>query len=184
MAHETSDADTLSLLSVAVSQSQPFGPLGVRPVGPAPFSSQPSLPGQLMPMTSPGVPAPRPSLFTPASVPSSQLPAACPLPVASQSPLDFSSPPFSCPMNMGYPQGGPGAPSTKPLPAAIPPPPTGKYCLCDLCVQDKPRWGFQCVMDMDLLRSGLSPLRLDVMLRQTLQAESAESCCGGETQQW
>lgn len=32
-------------------------------------------------------------------------------------------------MNMGYPQGGPGAPSTKPLPAAIPPPPTGKYCL-------------------------------------------------------
>uniref|UniRef100_A0A674HPY2 Protein transport protein Sec31A n=1 Tax=Taeniopygia guttata TaxID=59729 RepID=A0A674HPY2_TAEGU len=111
----------------AVSQSQPFGPLGVRPVGPAPFSSQPSLPGQLMPMTSPGVPAPRPALFTPASVPSSQLPAACPLPVASQSPLDFSSPPFSCPMNMGYPQGGPGAPSTKPLPAAIPPPPTGFF---------------------------------------------------------
>uniref|UniRef100_A0A8C3Y4L5 SEC31 homolog B, COPII coat complex component n=1 Tax=Catharus ustulatus TaxID=91951 RepID=A0A8C3Y4L5_CATUS len=129
LAHETSDADTLSLLSVAVSQSQPFGPVGVRPVGPAPFSNQPSLPGQSMPMTSPGVPPPRPAFFAPASVPSSQLPAACPLPVASQSPLDFSSAPFNCPMNMGYPQGGPGAPSTKPLPAAIPPPPTGKYCL-------------------------------------------------------
>ncbi|KAM6390740.1 LOW QUALITY PROTEIN: protein transport protein Sec31B [Pluvialis apricaria] len=112
----------------AVSQSQPFGPAGVRPVGPAPFPNQPSLPGQSMPMTSPGVPPPGPTLFTPASVPSSQLPAACPLPVASQSPLGFSSPPFNCPMNMGYPQGGPGAPSTKPLPAAsIPPPPTGFF---------------------------------------------------------
>uniref|UniRef100_A0A8C4UFF5 SEC31 homolog B, COPII coat complex component n=1 Tax=Falco tinnunculus TaxID=100819 RepID=A0A8C4UFF5_FALTI len=109
----------------AVSQSQPFGPSGVRPVGPAPFPSQPSLPGQSMPMTSSGVPPPGPTVFTPASVPSSQLPAACPLPVASQSPLGFSSAPFNCPMNMGYPQGGPGAPSTKPLPAAsIPPPPT------------------------------------------------------------
>ncbi|NXT34276.1 SC31B protein, partial [Pelecanoides urinatrix] len=107
--------------------SQPFGPAGVRPVGPAPFPSQPSLPGQSMPMTSPGVPPPGPALFTPASVPSSQLPAACPLPVASQSPLGFSSVPFNCPMNMGYPQGGPGAPSTKPLPAAsIPPPPTAQ----------------------------------------------------------
>lgn len=141
-------------LSAAVSQSQPFGPVGVRPVGPAPFSSQPSLPGQSMPMTSPGVPPPRPALFAPASVPSPQLPAACPLPVASQSPLDFSSAPFNCPMNMGYPQGGPGAPSTKPLPAAIPPPPTGKYCLC---VQDKLRWDLQYIMDMDLLRSGLPP---------------------------
>ncbi|XP_069652606.1 protein transport protein Sec31B isoform X2 [Haliaeetus albicilla] len=112
----------------AVSQSQPFGPVGVRPVGPAPFPSQPSLPGQSMPMTSPGVPPPGPTLFTPASVPSSQLPAACPLPVASQSPLGFSSAPFNCPMNMGYPQGGPGAPSTKPLPAAsVPPPPTGFF---------------------------------------------------------
>ncbi|NXJ31487.1 SC31B protein, partial [Ciconia maguari] len=109
----------------AVPQSQPFGSAGVRPVGPAPFPSQPSLPGQSMSMTSSGVPPPGPALFTPASVPSSQLPAACPLPVASQSPLGFSSAPFSCPMNMGYPQGGPGAPSTKTLPAAsIPPPPT------------------------------------------------------------
>ncbi|KAI1236379.1 hypothetical protein IHE44_0001668 [Lamprotornis superbus] len=115
----------------AVSQSQPFGPVGVRPIGPAPFSSQPSLPGQSMPMTSPGVPPPRPALFPPASVPSSQLPAACPLPVASQSPLDFSSAPFNCPMNMGYPQGGPGAPSTKPLPAAIPPPPTAQESWSD-----------------------------------------------------
>ncbi|RMC11602.1 hypothetical protein DUI87_11723 [Hirundo rustica rustica] len=121
----------------AVSQSQPFGPVGVRPVGPAPFSSQPSLPGQSIPvgvqapMTSPGVPLPRPALFTPASVPSSQLPAACPLPVANQSPLDFSSAPFNCPMNMGYPQGGPGAPSTKPLPAAIPPPPTAQESWSD-----------------------------------------------------
>ncbi|XP_068255197.1 protein transport protein Sec31B isoform X2 [Nyctibius grandis] len=112
----------------AVSQSQPFGPMGVRPVGPASFPSQPALPGQSMPITSPGVPPPVPALFTPASVPSSQLPAACPLPVASQSPLGFSSSPFNCPMNMGYPQGGPGAPSTKPLPAAsIPPPPTGFF---------------------------------------------------------
>ncbi|KFQ23851.1 Protein transport protein Sec31B, partial [Mesitornis unicolor] len=101
------------------------GPVGLRPVGP-------SLPGQSMPMTSPGVPPPGPALFTPASVPSSQLPAACPLPVASQSPLVFSSAPFNCPMNMGYPQGGPGAPSTKPLPAAsIPPPPTAQESWTD-----------------------------------------------------
>ncbi|XP_030909263.1 protein transport protein Sec31B isoform X1 [Melopsittacus undulatus] len=112
----------------AVSQSQSFGPAGVRPVGPASFPSEPSLTGQPMPMTSPGVPPPGPTLLTPASVPSSQLPAACPLPVASQPPLGFSSAPFNCPMNMGYPQGGPGAPSTKPLPAAsIPPPPTGFF---------------------------------------------------------
>ena len=143
---------------VAVSQSQPFGPGGVRSVGPASFPSQPSLPGQSMPMTSPGVPPPGSTLFTPATVPSSQLPAACPLPVASQSPLGFSSTPFNCPMNMGYPQGGPGAPSTKPLPAAsIPPPPTGMYCLCDLCVQDTPGWGLQYIMETDLLRSGLWP---------------------------
>ncbi|KFU97565.1 PREDICTED: protein transport protein Sec31B isoform X2 [Pterocles gutturalis] len=116
----------------AVSHSQPFGPVGVRPVGPAPFPSQPSLPGQSMSMTSPGVLPPGPSLFTPASVPSSQLPAACPLPVASQSPLGFSSAPFNCPMNVGYPQGGPGAPSTKPLPAAsIPPPPTAQESWTD-----------------------------------------------------
>ncbi|NXY85296.1 SC31B protein, partial [Alcedo cyanopectus] len=106
---------------------QPLGPVGVRPVGPAPFPSQPSLPGQSMPMTSPGVPPSGLSVFTPASVPSSQLPAVCPPPVASQSPLGFSSAPFNCPMNVGYPQGGPGAPSTKPLPAAsIPPPPTAQ----------------------------------------------------------
>ncbi|NWI30200.1 SC31B protein, partial [Sula dactylatra] len=111
----------------AVSQPQPFGPTGIRPVGPAPFPSQPSLPGQSMPMTSPGIPPPGPALFPPASAPSSQLPAACPLPVASQSPLGFSSSPFNCPMNMGYPQGGPGAPPAKPLPAAsIPPPPTAQ----------------------------------------------------------
>ncbi|NXL64248.1 SC31B protein, partial [Chordeiles acutipennis] len=112
----------------------PFGPAGVRPVGPAPFPSQPSLPGQSVPMPMPttGVPPPGPALFTPASVPSSQLPAACPLPVASQSPLGFSSAPFNCPMNMGYPQGGPGAPSTKPLPAAsIPPPPTAQESWTD-----------------------------------------------------
>ncbi|NXX90239.1 SC31B protein, partial [Centropus bengalensis] len=104
--------------------SQPFGAAGVRPIGPAPFPSQPSLPGQSMPMNSPGVPPPGPVLFSPASVPSTQLPAACPLPVESQPPLSFSSAPFNCPMSLGYPQGGPGAPSTKPLPAAsIPPPP-------------------------------------------------------------
>ncbi|NXW53357.1 SC31B protein, partial [Eurystomus gularis] len=108
------------------------GPVGVRRVAPAPFPSQPSLPGQSMPMTSPGVPLPGPALFTPASVPSSQLPAACPLPVASQSPLGFSSAPFNCPTNMGYPQGGPGAPSTNPLPAAsIPPPPTAQESWTD-----------------------------------------------------
>uniref|UniRef100_A0A8C0FSN7 Protein transport protein Sec31A n=1 Tax=Bubo bubo TaxID=30461 RepID=A0A8C0FSN7_BUBBB len=158
-AHETSDADTFSFSFVAVSQSQPFGPAGVRPVGPAPFPSLPSLPGQSMPMTSPGVPPAGPALFPPASVPSSQLPAACPLPVASQSPLGFSSAPFNCPMNMVYPQGGPGAPSTKSLPAAsIPPPPTGKYCLCDLCVQDTPGCDLQYIMDVDLLRSGLYSL--------------------------
>ncbi|NWX22127.1 SC31B protein, partial [Aegotheles bennettii] len=111
---------------------QLFGPTGGRPVVPAPFPSQPSLPGQSMPMTSPGVPPPRPALFTPASVPSSQLPASCPLPVASQPPLGFSSPSFNCPMNMGYPQGGPGAPSTQPLPAAsIPPPPTAQESWTD-----------------------------------------------------
>ncbi|XP_053926949.1 protein transport protein Sec31B isoform X1 [Cuculus canorus] len=112
-----------------VPQSQPFGPAGVRPIGPPPFPSQPSLPGQSMPMTSPGVPPPGSVLFSPAPVPSTQLPAACPLPVESQPPVGFSSAPFNCPMNMGYPQGGPGAPSTKPLPAASipPPPPTGFF---------------------------------------------------------
>ncbi|XP_009999129.1 PREDICTED: protein transport protein Sec31B [Chaetura pelagica] len=111
----------------AVCQSQPFGPAGVRSVGPAPFPSQPSLPGQSMPMASPGVSPPRSAHFTTASVPSPQLPAACPLPVASQSSLGFSSAYFS-PMNMGYPQGGPGAPSTQPVPAAsVPPPPTGFF---------------------------------------------------------
>ncbi|NXG53241.1 SC31B protein, partial [Psilopogon haemacephalus] len=112
--------------------SLPFGPAGVRPVAPAPFPSQPSVPGQPLPMTSPGVPPPGPALFTPTSVPASQLPAACPLPVASQSPLGFSSAPFNCPMNMGYPQGGPGAPSTKPLPAtSIPPPPRAQESWTD-----------------------------------------------------
>uniref|UniRef100_A0A8C9G4G3 SEC31 homolog B, COPII coat complex component n=1 Tax=Pavo cristatus TaxID=9049 RepID=A0A8C9G4G3_PAVCR len=112
----------------ALSQSQPFSPVGARPVGPAPFPSQPPLSGQSMPMASPGVLPSGPALFTPASIPSSQLPAACPLPVASQSPLGFSSAPFSSPMNVGYPQGGPGAPSTKPLPAAsVPPPPIGFF---------------------------------------------------------
>nr|XP_047925163.1 protein transport protein Sec31B isoform X3 [Anser cygnoides] len=112
----------------ALSQSQPYSPAAARPGGPVSFPSQPPLSGQSMPMTSPGVLPPGPALFTPASVPSSQLPAASPFPVASQSPLGFSSAPFSCPMNMGYPQGGPGAPSTKPLPAAsLPPPPTGFF---------------------------------------------------------
>ncbi|NXX80620.1 SC31B protein, partial [Urocolius indicus] len=116
----------LGLFSAA---TQPFRPAGVRPVSPAPFPSQPSLTGQSMPVTSPGVPPPGPALFTSSSVPSSQHPAACPLPVTSQSPLGYSSAPFNCPMNVGYPQGGPGAPSTKPLPtASIPPPPIGKYC--------------------------------------------------------
>ncbi|XP_042718636.1 protein transport protein Sec31B isoform X1 [Lagopus leucura] len=112
----------------ALSQSQPFSPVGARPVGPAPFPSQPPLSGQSMPMTSPGVLPSGPALLAPASIPSSQLLAACPLPVASQSPLGFSSAPFSSPMNVGYPQGGPGAPSTKPLPAAsLPPPPIGFF---------------------------------------------------------
>ncbi|XP_064370036.1 protein transport protein Sec31B isoform X4 [Dromaius novaehollandiae] len=121
----------LGLAPVAVpgpvlSQSQPFSP--ARPAGPTPFPSQPPLSGQAMAMASPGVPPLGPTLFTSASVPSSQLPAACPLPLASQSPLGFSSAPFNYPMNMGYPQGGPGAPSAKPLAASsIPPPPTGFF---------------------------------------------------------
>ncbi|NXN92446.1 SC31B protein, partial [Rhinopomastus cyanomelas] len=106
---------------------------GIRPVGPASFPSQPSLPGQSMPTASPGVPPPGPTVFAPASVPSFQLPAASPLPLASQSPLVYSSAPFSSPVNMGYPQGGPGAPSTQPLPAAsIPPPPTAQESWTDL----------------------------------------------------
>lgn len=120
----------------ALSQSQPYSPAAARPGGPVSFPSQPPLSGQSMPMTSPGVLPPGPALFTPASVPSSQLPAASPFPVASQSPLGFSSAPFSCPMNMGYPQGGPGAPSTKPLPAAsLPPPPTAQESWTDPSVR-------------------------------------------------
>ncbi|XP_048801302.1 protein transport protein Sec31B isoform X2 [Lagopus muta] len=116
----------------ALSQSQPFSPVGARPVGPAPFPSQPPLSGQSMPMTSPGVLPSGPALLAPASIPSSQLLAACPLPVASQSPLGFSSAPFSSPVNVGYPQGGPGAPSTKPLPAAsLPPPPIAQESWTD-----------------------------------------------------
>ncbi|XP_040418677.1 protein transport protein Sec31B isoform X2 [Cygnus olor] len=120
----------------ALSQSQPYSPAAARPGGPVSFPSQPPLSGQSMPMTPPGVLPPGPALFTPASVPSSQLPAASPFPVASQSPLGFSSAPFSCPMNMGYPQGGPGAPSTKPLPAAsLPPPPTAQESWTDPSVR-------------------------------------------------
>ncbi|OXB59740.1 hypothetical protein ASZ78_001862 [Callipepla squamata] len=108
----------------ALSQPQPFSPVGTRPAGPAPFPRQPPLSGQSMPMTSPAVLPSGPALFTPPSIASSQLPATYPLPAASQSPQGFSSAPFSSPMNVGYPQGGPGAPSTKPLPAAsLPPPP-------------------------------------------------------------
>ncbi|NWZ22363.1 SC31B protein, partial [Asarcornis scutulata] len=119
-----------------LGMSQPFSPAAARPGGPASFPSQPPLSGQSMPMTSPGVLPPGPALFTPASLPSSQLPAASPFPVASQSPLGFSSAPFSCPMNMGYPQGGPGAPSTKPLPAAsLPPPPTAQESWTDPSVR-------------------------------------------------
>ncbi|NWI14870.1 SC31B protein, partial [Crypturellus soui] len=119
-------------LGMAPLASQPFSPAGARPAGPMPFPSQPPLPGQSMAMASPGVPPPGPTLFAPASIPSSQLPAGCPLPVANQSPLGFSSAPFNCPMNMGYPQGGPGAPSTKPLAAtSIPPPPTAQESWTD-----------------------------------------------------
>ncbi|XP_035407617.1 protein transport protein Sec31B [Cygnus atratus] len=120
----------------ALSQSPPYSPAAARPGGPVSFPSQPPLSGQSMPMTPPGVLPPGPALFTPASVPSSQLPAASPFPAASQSPLGFSSAPFSCPMNMGYPQGGPGAPSTKPLPAAsLPPPPTAQESWTDPSVR-------------------------------------------------
>ncbi|NXA34507.1 SC31B protein, partial [Eudromia elegans] len=119
-------------LGMAPAASQPFSPAGARPAGPAPFPSQPALPGQSMAMASPGVPPPAPTLFAPASVPSSQVPAGCPIPAASQSPVGFSSAPFNYPMNMGYPQGGPGAPSTKPLAAAgVPPPPTAQESWTD-----------------------------------------------------
>ncbi|NWX86213.1 SC31B protein, partial [Nothoprocta pentlandii] len=118
--------------NLGMAPSQPFSPAGARPAAPTPFPSQPPLPGQSMAMASPGVPPPGPTVFTPASGPSPQLPAGCPLPVASQSPLGFSSAPFNCPMNVGYPQGGPGAPSTKPLAAAsIPPPPTAQESWTD-----------------------------------------------------
>ncbi|XP_065602425.1 protein transport protein Sec31B isoform X2 [Cyrtonyx montezumae] len=116
----------------ALLQSQPFSPVGTRPVGPAPFPRQLPLSGQSMPMTSPAVLPSGPALFTPPSIASSQLPATYPLPVASQSPQGFSSAPFSSPMNVVYPQGGPGAPSTKPLPAAsLPPPPIAQESWTD-----------------------------------------------------
>ncbi|XP_067393493.1 protein transport protein Sec31B [Emydura macquarii macquarii] len=114
----------------ALSQPLPFSLPGVRLPGPAAFPSQPPVSGQPMPSAAPGVPPPGSTFFVQASVASQlpvQHPAACPVPKAGPPPTLFPSIPFSCPTGMGYPQGGPGAPSTKSLAApSIPPPPTGQ----------------------------------------------------------
>lgn len=129
------DAHSLQLmffvLVSALSQPQPFSLPGPRLAGPPALPSQPPISRQSVPMASPGLPPIGSAIFTPASVPSQhpvQLPASCPLPTPGHPPAAFSPTPFNCPTGMGYPQGGPGAPSTKPLAAAsIPPPPTGEY---------------------------------------------------------
>uniref|UniRef100_A0A8C3I773 SEC31 homolog B, COPII coat complex component n=1 Tax=Chrysemys picta bellii TaxID=8478 RepID=A0A8C3I773_CHRPI len=100
----------------ALSQPPPFSLPGARLAGPAAFPNQPPISGQPGPIAPPGIPPPGSTFFPPASVPA-QHPAACPLPTAGQPPMLFPSAPFSCPPGVGYPQGGPGAPS-------IPPPPT------------------------------------------------------------
>lgn len=102
----------------ALSQPPPFSLPGARLTGPAAFPNQPPISGQPGPIAPPGVPPPGSTFFPPGSVPA-QHPAACPLPTAGQPPMLFPSAPFSCPLGVGYPQGGPGAPS-------IPPPPTGQ----------------------------------------------------------
>ncbi|XP_053889933.1 protein transport protein Sec31B isoform X2 [Malaclemys terrapin pileata] len=100
----------------ALSQPPPFSLPGARLAGPAAFPNQPPISGQPGPIAPPGVPPLGSTFFPPASVPA-QHPATCPLPTAGQPPMLFPSAPFSCPPGVGYPQGGPGAPS-------IPPPPT------------------------------------------------------------
>ncbi|XP_019411587.1 PREDICTED: protein transport protein Sec31B [Crocodylus porosus] len=114
----------------ALSQPQPFSLPGPRLAGPPAFPSQPPISRQSVPRASPGLPPIGSAIFTPASVPSQhpvQLPASCPLPTPGPPPGAFSPTPFNCSTGMGYPQGGPGAPSAKPLAAAsIPPPPTAQ----------------------------------------------------------
>ncbi|KAG6921586.1 SEC31 -like protein B, COPII coat complex component [Chelydra serpentina] len=107
----------------ALSQPPPFSLPGARLTGPAAFLNQPPISGQPGPIAPPGVPPPGSTFFPPASVPA-QHPAACPLSMARQSPVLFPSAPFRCPPGVGYPQGGPGAPS-------IPPPPTGQESWTD-----------------------------------------------------
>ncbi|XP_050815984.1 protein transport protein Sec31B isoform X2 [Gopherus flavomarginatus] len=107
----------------ALSQPPPFSIPGARLTGPTAFPSQPPISGQPGPMAPPDVPPPGSTFFPPGSVPA-QHPAACLLPTARQPPTLFPSVPFSCPPGVGYPQGGPGAPS-------IPPPPTGVFPLLD-----------------------------------------------------
>ncbi|XP_074855888.1 protein transport protein Sec31B isoform X2 [Carettochelys insculpta] len=88
-----------------VSQPAPFLP-GARPTGIAAFPSQPGT------VASHSVPPPGPAFFRPASVPAQH-------PGAGRPPLLFPAMSFSGPPGLGYPQGGPGAPS-------VPPPPTGQ----------------------------------------------------------
>uniref|UniRef100_A0AAQ5Z8Q8 Protein transport protein Sec31A n=1 Tax=Amphiprion ocellaris TaxID=80972 RepID=A0AAQ5Z8Q8_AMPOC len=126
-------------------QPQPMstgGPLSFPPPGPsmpAANLSGPQLPpsssttGGLPPMPSPGVP---PTGFMPStSLPSGLMPPSsqpgAPVPMYpgglhSQGPAPpMASGPY-VPLGSGYPQGGPGAPAAKPLPApVVAPPPTG-----------------------------------------------------------
>uniref|UniRef100_A0A3P8TTX4 Protein transport protein Sec31A n=1 Tax=Amphiprion percula TaxID=161767 RepID=A0A3P8TTX4_AMPPE len=128
-------------------QPQPMstgGPLSFPPPGPsmpAANLSGPQLPpsssttGGLPPMPSPGVP---PTGFMPStSLPSGLMPPSsqpgAPVPMYpgglhSQGPAPpMASGPY-VPLGSGYPQGGPGAPAAKPLPApVVAPPPTGYF---------------------------------------------------------
>uniref|UniRef100_A0AAQ5Z4Y2 Protein transport protein Sec31A n=1 Tax=Amphiprion ocellaris TaxID=80972 RepID=A0AAQ5Z4Y2_AMPOC len=139
-----------SLIYLCFLPHQPFqpqpmstgGPLSFPPPGPsmpAANLSGPQLPpsssttGGLPPMPSPGVP---PTGFMPStSLPSGLMPPSsqpgAPVPMYpgglhSQGPAPpMASGPY-VPLGSGYPQGGPGAPAAKPLPApVVAPPPTG-----------------------------------------------------------
>ncbi|XP_028936630.1 protein transport protein Sec31B isoform X1 [Ornithorhynchus anatinus] len=100
---------------------QPFNPRGGPAPGPVGFPGGPPAPRQPVRMAPPGALPPGPTFLPPGPAPAPHLSASltCPVSMGSQPPGPFSFP-------TAYPQGGPGAPPSGPLPAAgIPPPPSG-----------------------------------------------------------
>uniref|UniRef100_A0A6I8PDM9 Protein transport protein Sec31A n=1 Tax=Ornithorhynchus anatinus TaxID=9258 RepID=A0A6I8PDM9_ORNAN len=115
---------TWSAPFVFSAMPQPFNPRGGPAPGPVGFPGGPPAPRQPVRMAPPGALPPGPTFLPPGPAPAPHLSASltCPVSMGSQPPGPFSFP-------TAYPQGGPGAPPSGPLPAAgIPPPPSGQ-CL-------------------------------------------------------